>query len=93
MLCRIPEFTKLLLAVLIVIMVGVCIWAIFYYTLPTGGSEILSILIGYMTASFQQVYGYYFGSSDGSTRKTEIDLQKSKEVPNVEKSVDVPITS
>jgi len=66
------EYARTILAILIVVLVALCIWAIFYYELPKGGAEILSILIGYMTSSFQQVYGYYFGYSEGSARKTEL---------------------
>jgi hypothetical protein len=66
------ESTKSMLAILIVTAVCVCIWALFYYVLPVGSKEIILILIGYLTAAFQQVYGYYFGSSEGSSRKTEI---------------------
>jgi len=66
------EIIKGILSLLVVIGVGVCLWLLFCYPLPQGSRDIILIVIGALVATFKDIYGYYFGSSEGSTRKTEI---------------------
>ncbi len=66
------EITKSILSLLVVVGVGVCLWLLFYFPLPQGSRDIILIVIGALVATFKDIYGYYFGSSEGSTRKTEI---------------------
>jgi len=66
------EVIKGILSLLVVVGVGVCLWLLFYYPLPQGSRDIILIVIGALVATFKDIYGYYFGSSEGSTRKTEL---------------------
>jgi len=40
--------------------------------IPGSVKDILLILIGALVAIVKDVFGYYFGSSEGSARKTEL---------------------
>ena len=55
-----------------VIGLGLCVYLLFYITMPDSSRDIILVVIGALVATFKDVYGYYFGSSSGSKRKTEI---------------------
>jgi hypothetical protein len=62
-------------AVLSLLAVGTlafCIYMIGFHTLPVTGHDAMLILLGAVTATYKDIYGYFFGSSAGSDRKTEI---------------------
>lgn len=40
--------------------------------LPDSVKDVLLILVGALVAIVKDVYGYYFGSSEGSAKKTEL---------------------
>lgn len=42
------------------------------YDLPVSNKDYLLVALGYLGASFQNVIGYYFGSSAGSKQKSDI---------------------
>jgi hypothetical protein len=83
------ETTKFCLACFIAIAVSACMWALFYYTPPAASKDVILILVGYLTAAFKDVYAYYFGSSSGSEKKTEMLNIKMKGDSN-EKITDPP---
>jgi len=56
----------------VVIGLGLCVYLLFFITMPDSSRDIILVIIGALVAVFKDVYGYYFGSSAGSTRKTEI---------------------
>lgn len=66
------EKTKTILAILIFFALVGCIAGLYLRELPPGARDILLVLIGVVAALVKDVYGYYFGSSDGSQRKTEL---------------------
>lgn len=66
------EKTKAILAILIFFALVGCITGLYLRELPTGARDILLVLLGVVAALVKDVYGYYFGSSDGSQRKTEL---------------------
>jgi len=47
----------------------------------TAESTIVGAVIGYLSAKAEQVIAYYFGSSSGSTRKTELLASVNKAAP------------
>lgn len=46
--------------------------ALIFKVVPQESRDILLVLVGALTASWKDTYGYYFGSSAGSARKDEI---------------------
>lgn len=49
-----------------------CIYLIGFRNLPGTGHDALLILLGAVTATYKDIYGYYFGSSAGSAAKTDL---------------------
>jgi hypothetical protein len=49
-----------------------CLSALFVLPIPTNSRDILLVVIGALIAMVKDVFGYYFGSSEGSARKTEL---------------------
>jgi len=48
-----------------------CLYALFTRTIPEGAArDVLMMLIGALIAIVKDLYGYYFGSSSGSSEKT-----------------------
>jgi len=43
----------------------------FLFQIPDEESKVLWLLLGALIGIVQQVYGYFFGSSEGSSRKTD----------------------
>lgn len=66
------EVTRASLALLVAISLGVCLYLLFMVPMPSLSRDIILVIIGALVATFKDVYGYYFGSSEGSTRKTEL---------------------
>lgn len=49
-----------------------CIYLLGFRNIPTSGKDALLMLLGAVTVTYKDVYGYFFGSSAGSDRKTEL---------------------
>lgn len=60
------------LAVLAVITFIICLYLLFFQPIPEGSKDVLLIVAGALIVIVKDVYGYYFGSSEGSARKTEL---------------------
>ena len=43
-----------------------------FRTMPVESKDVLLLLLGALTATFKDVYGYYFGSSAGSAKKDDL---------------------
>ena len=48
-----------------------------FRTMPVESKDVLLLLLGALTATFKDVYGYYFGSSSGSSKKDDILNRKN----------------
>ena len=48
-----------------------------FRTMPVESKDVLLLLLGALTATFKDVYGYYFGSSSGSAKKDDILNRKN----------------
>ena len=49
-----------------------CIFTLFAQPMSEPSKDVLLVLIGALVGIVKDVYGYYFGSSEGSARKTEL---------------------
>lgn len=67
----------LALVVILGFMGLLCVLA--FHEVPGGSHDILMESIGGLSAAFGLVVGYYFGSSAGSAKKTEL-MSKDKEL-------------
>jgi len=69
------------LAILAVLAFIGCLFALFTRTIPEGSArDVLMMLIGALSAIVKDLYGYFFGSSSGSSEKTiaMAEVMKSK---------------
>lgn len=55
--------------------------ALIFVEVPASAASALSIMLGALTAGVSTVLSFYFGSSAGSARKTELLTTKPKEGP------------
>lgn len=69
------SYLPAVLAILAVTTLGFCIYMVGFHNLPVTGKDAMEILLGVVAGISKDVYGYYFGSSAGSDRKTEIIAQ------------------
>ena len=63
---------KALLSFLAMVGFLVCLYLLFLVGIPPASKDVVLVLIGALTGVVKDVYGFYFGSSSGSERKTEI---------------------
>lgn len=63
------------LAVLAIIGFMACILILFQTPIPEASKDVLLVLIGALVGVVKDVFGFYFGSSEGSARKTELMAQ------------------
>jgi CDP-diglyceride synthetase len=63
---------KLLLSALAMITFLICLYLLFFRPFPEGSKDVLLIVVGALITIVKDVYGYYFGSSEGSARKTDL---------------------
>jgi amino acid transporter len=75
---RTKEIFMYSLAALIVICIVLFIILLVFMPLPEVNSHMLDIALGALLAAFSTVVGYFFGSSKGSSEKTQIlsDMKK-----------------
>ena len=48
------------------------LWAVWKYPIPAESKDLLMILLGVLTGAQVQILNYYFGSSSGSSKKTDV---------------------
>jgi len=61
-----------ILATVVVVGFFAALYTIAFVDIPSGAEQPVSILLGALTAMLTQVGNYYFGSSAGSARKSEL---------------------
>jgi hypothetical protein len=49
-----------------------CIYILIHTEIQPGNREVVLVLTGALGAMVKDVFGFYFGSSEGSQRKTEL---------------------
>ena len=69
---RIDNIFKYALASLIVIGFFTLLIVLVSTVVPQGNEQLLNMAIGALIAGFSMIVGYFFGSSLGSQRKTEL---------------------
>ena len=57
------------------------LWLLAFHSIPVTSHDVLMASAGYLSAAFQSIIAYHFGSSSGSARKTEIMADKDKVKP------------
>lgn len=60
------------LTIIIPIMLFTCILLLFFKSYPPESKDILTLVTGAITAKFVAICNYWFGSSSGSARKTDL---------------------
>lgn len=70
---------RLIFGTAVLVMLTGLIAALVYIPIPTGNENTLVQLVGTMSTLAGLVIGYYFGSSEGSVRKTEILGQRTEQ--------------
>ena len=66
------EGFKCLMAVMITAGFLACIFKLIHTEIKAGSRETVLVLTGVLGGMVKDVFGYYFGSSEGSQRKTEM---------------------
>lgn len=64
--------------IVLLILAGITI-ALIYLPIPEGNENALVQLVGTLSTLTGLVIGYYFGSSDGSSKKTDLLLEKQQQ--------------
>lgn len=75
----------MVLAILAVLSLMFCISLLAFIHLPEGTKDGMLLLIGFVGASYKDVYGYFFGSSAGSDSKTAIMGQQITDQLSIKK--------
>lgn len=65
------------LSVAAIISLFIFFWLLLYYEYPPGIKEIALVILGHQINNAKEVYGWYFGSSDGSYRKDKANENNS----------------
>jgi len=68
------------LAALIVFGIFILVGLLIFKTMPEANKDLLILVIGNLMAAFISVISYFFGSSKGSSDKTEL-MHKQNEQP------------
>lgn len=73
---KIKDLLMYILGGLIVLGFFCLLGLLIYITIPEPNKDLLNIAIGSLIAAFATVVGYFYGSSKGSSDKTELLNQK-----------------
>lgn len=73
---------KAWLSVLITVGFLSLIFTLIQMTLDASTKDVVLILVGSLSGMVKDVFGFYFGSSEGSNRKTEL-LEATKGAPEL----------
>lgn len=69
---------RVLLSVAIIAFVAAILWMMNNGMIPATMRDLALIVVGAILSKFTGVYDFYFGSSDGSKRKTELSAQQEE---------------
>jgi hypothetical protein len=73
---HVKEILQYVFAALIVLCFFGILLLLFKYKIPTENTDTLNLALGALLAAFGAVVQYFFGSSSGSQRKTDIIAQQ-----------------
>jgi len=80
---RIKDHIQIALAVIIVVCFFLLVWMLLFFSIPKENVETMNLATGALLTAFGTVVGYYFGSSAGSQRKTDM-LSKAEPLKDSE---------
>lgn len=66
------EKTRTLIALISLIIIALLICGLFFIPIPDNAKDLINIALGFIAGYCGSVFNYYFGSSDGSTKKTAL---------------------
>lgn len=66
------EKTRTLIALIALIIIALLICGLFFIPIPDNAKDLINIALGFIAGYCGSVFNYYFGSSDGSTHKTNL---------------------
>jgi len=66
------DIFQYLLGAVIVVSFFVLMIVLAYQTIPDANKDVINLVIGALIGAFSTVVGYFFGSSLGSSKKTDI---------------------
>lgn len=66
------DSTRALLTILIVVILALLIAGLFFIKIPAENKDLVNIGLGFIAGMATTIVTYYFGSSDGSRRKTDM---------------------
>ena len=69
-----------ILATIVVVCIMIFTYALIFYKIPQENIQIINILAGALIGAFLTVVSYFFGSSLGSSKKTDIIASNKPEV-------------
>lgn len=67
-----------IVGVIVVLFAILCVCLLFFVVIPKTNNEILFMALGVVLAKFGSVVDYLFGSSKGSTDKTDLLINQTK---------------
>ncbi len=76
---KVRDLLQYILGGLIVAAFFVATYLLIYQSIPVENKDVLNMLLGALIAQFVNVVGYFYGSSKGSSDKTEILANGKKE--------------
>ena len=71
--------TRTVLAVLIVFIIALLIAGLFFIPIPESAKDLINIALGFVAGYCGSAFNYYFGSSDGSTKKTAMLNERTEQ--------------
>lgn len=76
------EKSKYFMAGMVTLITVGILYVLLFHDMPQGSKDVLNIGLGVMLGVTKECYSYIFGSSEGSTTKTDIIEAKTKEIIN-----------
>lgn len=73
---------RFILAVFVILVGAGVVAALIFVNIPNNNEAILNIALGFILAWGAAAVGFYFGSSDGSERKSELLSQQPSGTPS-----------
>ena len=85
------EKSKYFMAAVVTILTVGILYILLFVEMPQGSKDVLNVGLGVMLGIVKETYSYLFGSSEGSTTKTNIIEAKTKEIIDAKTDLDSAI--
>ena len=71
--------TRTILAIMSLILIALLIAGLFFVPIPDNAKDLINIALGFIAGYCSGAFNYYFGSSDGSTKKTAMLNERTEQ--------------